>query len=168
MRKGGVVQGIQAEYIAEQSNRKWIESRRHGVTKPTAAWRPWSSLGSPKSGPPRKARERRLRAATRALSVPGNTFRQAHTATGVDVSRRNLSISILLNPVRVRGEHLACAIDRKRRSSLQRLFNPCSDHCRYALNFFLETSELRIVWNLCRVDLPGLCEGCGGFCVIKE
>jgi len=31
------VQGIQAEYIAEQSNRKWIESRRHGITEQAAA-----------------------------------------------------------------------------------------------------------------------------------
>jgi ribosomal protein S18 acetylase RimI-like enzyme len=46
MRKGGVVQGIQAGYIAEQSNRKWIESRRHGVSTPTAAAiRLWQELG---------------------------------------------------------------------------------------------------------------------------
>ena len=45
----------------------------------------------------RKARERRLRAATRALSVLQLALRRAHTATGVDVSRRNLSISAIEN-----------------------------------------------------------------------
>ncbi len=43
----------------------------------------------------RKARERRLRAATRALPGFDSTLRRAHTATGVDVSRRNLSISAI-------------------------------------------------------------------------
>ena len=43
----------------------------------------------------RKARERRLRAATRALRGIHRTLRRAHTATGVDVSRRNLSISAI-------------------------------------------------------------------------
>ena len=45
----------------------------------------------------RKARERRLRAATRALPGLNRTIRRAHTATGADVSRRNLSISAIEN-----------------------------------------------------------------------
>jgi len=45
----------------------------------------------------RKARERRLRAATRALPALCRTLRRAHTATGVDVSRKNLSISAIEN-----------------------------------------------------------------------
>ena len=43
----------------------------------------------------RKARERRLRAATRALSVHQLALCRVHTATGADVSRRNLSISAI-------------------------------------------------------------------------
>jgi len=91
----------------------------------------------------RKARERRLRAATRAIPGFNSTLPHAHTATGVDVSRRNLSISAIANKGR-RNALEGCSRPRlTKRSNVAGLtFNASAASTRVSASFGASNSIL--------------------------